>query len=49
MWYIIWILISAAIFSKSTESENYEWLSFPSMLSCILGVFCGLFALIGII
>lgn len=48
MWYIIWILVSAAIFAKSVESDRWEWLGFPSMLSCILGLFCGMFAMFGI-
>lgn len=34
--YIIWMLISAAIFGKSVHNEKMAWLSFPSMLSCII-------------
>ena len=49
MWYIIWILVSAAIFAKSMESDRWGWLGFPSMLSCVLGGFCAIFALLGII
>lgn len=34
----IWLLISAAIFEKSLDSESFEWLALPSCLSCILGI-----------
>ena len=49
MWYIIWILVSTAIFAKSIESDKWALLGFPSMLSCILGGFCAFFVLLGII
>lgn len=49
MWYIIWILVSATIFGKSTESEKWEWLGVPSLMSCVIGGICGLLALIGIL
>lgn len=48
MKYIIWILVSAAIFAKSIESDNWEWLAFPSGLSCFIGSLVGFLALCGI-
>lgn len=49
MWYIIWISVSAAIFSKTVESNGYEWLALPAIFSCVLGILYGFFALVGII
>lgn len=46
MGYVAWILISAAIYSKSTEDEYSKWLEFPSMLSCIIACIIGLLELI---
>lgn len=43
--YIIWILVSAVIFSKSLESDKWRWLDFPSLLSCILGGICGIISI----
>lgn len=48
MKYIIWILVSAAIFGKSIDWDNWEWLAFPSGLSCVIGCIVGFLALCGI-
>lgn len=33
---IIWILVSAGVFSKTLESEKFGWLGAPSMMSCVI-------------
>ena len=48
-WYIIWLLVSASIFSKSMEKDKWEWLAAPSLLSSALSLFALLFGFIGII
>lgn len=49
MKYIIWMLISSIVFARSETSKKWEWLMGPSIVSFILGGFCGMFALLGII
>ena len=48
MKYIIWILVSAIIFEKSSTTEKYQWLVGPAMVSVILAGWCGMFALFGV-
>lgn len=36
--YIIWILVSVAIASKSIDSDKYGWVETPAMASCMISI-----------
>ena len=44
---IIWVLVSSGIFNKSIESKKIEWLSVPSMISCVIAFIMWIIALVG--